>query len=126
MRPAHVAKGVDHRQDDEAEGERNASMGDGSAAHVIDDDGAGARKDEGQRADEFREQFSHLFLAGDRNFAHRRDVSDFRRGGRHGPEPRSISREGRRSRSTLSADAKDRRGKRRSRGSSPAGISYSR
>ena len=58
MRAADIAEGIDHRQHDEAEGEGDAHVGDGSAGGVVDDDGAGAGEDEGEGADGFGEQFA--------------------------------------------------------------------
>ena len=45
MSSADVAKGIDHRQDDQAEGERNPGMRDGTSAHLVDHDRAGPGKD---------------------------------------------------------------------------------
>ncbi|GEP46412.1 hypothetical protein BGE01nite_57030 [Brevifollis gellanilyticus] len=59
MRAADIPKSMDHGQDDEAEGEGDASMTDAALGGGIDDDGAGAREDEGEGAEEFREELFH-------------------------------------------------------------------
>jgi hypothetical protein len=63
MGTAHLAKGVNHRHNDEAEGQRNARVTDHAATDVIDDDGSGAREDEGEGAEEFGEQLVHELAA---------------------------------------------------------------
>ncbi len=60
MCAAHVAQRVNHRQHDEAEGQRDADVGDRAAAGFVDDDRARPGEDEGERAEEFSGQLFHL------------------------------------------------------------------
>src|SRR5262249_25650382 len=54
----HVADRVDHGQHDQAEGQGDADMGYGAAAHVVDDDGAGAGEDDSEGAQALGGQFA--------------------------------------------------------------------
>ena len=72
VRAADVAERVNHRQHDEAKSERDACMGDGSAAGIIDDDRASSGKDEGERAEEFSEKFLHAVALADAGIAYKR------------------------------------------------------
>jgi hypothetical protein len=56
VRAGNVADGVNHREDDEAEGQGDADVGDRAAADVVDDDGAGAGEDQGEGAQEFGDE----------------------------------------------------------------------
>ena len=59
MSTGHVAHGIDHRQDDQAEGEGDADVGNGAATHVVDDDGSGPGEHQGECAQHFGGKFSH-------------------------------------------------------------------
>jgi ArsR family transcriptional regulator, arsenate/arsenite/antimonite-responsive transcriptional repressor len=54
-----AAKAPAHGEDDEAEREGDADVGDATAGGIVDDDRAGAGEDEGEGADGFGEEFSH-------------------------------------------------------------------
>src|SRR5581483_7795264 len=62
MSTGNFAHGVNHRQYDQAKGESNAGMGHGSAADVVDDDGARAREDEGESPEGLRDVWPHCLL----------------------------------------------------------------
>lgn len=53
MRAGDVAEGIDHGEDNQAEGQSDADVGDCALAGLIDDDCASPGKDEGERAEEF-------------------------------------------------------------------------
>ena len=48
-----IADRVDHRQDDQSEGQGHADVRDRAARHIVDDNGPGAGKDEAERAEDF-------------------------------------------------------------------------
>src|ERR1700730_8866831 len=60
MRAGNVAEGVDHRENDEPERERDTHMGNAATAHLVDDNRARPGKDECERAEELRDEFFHL------------------------------------------------------------------
>ncbi len=59
MRPRDVSKCVDHRQNNQAECNRDPDMRNGAAANLIDHDCAGASENESKRPDYFRNVFLH-------------------------------------------------------------------
>jgi hypothetical protein len=67
MRARNVAERIDHGEHDKAEGERNARVRDSAIADRVNNDGARARKDEGERSKNFR---AKLFHASSRYAAH--------------------------------------------------------
>src|SRR3954467_11109845 len=58
MSAGNFAKGIDHREHNQPEGQGDADVRDGSAAHFIDDDGARAREYQGKGPEEFGGHFS--------------------------------------------------------------------
>ena len=61
MCAADIAERVNHRQHNEAEGERDANVRNRAAADFIDDDCARPGKHEGERAKEFSAQWPEVF-----------------------------------------------------------------
>jgi hypothetical protein len=59
MRSADISERVDHRQNHQAKGERNARMADRTGGNRVDHDRARAGKDETKSAQTFREQTFH-------------------------------------------------------------------
>ena len=60
MRPRNVSKGIDHGQDDQAEGKRNPNMGDTSARDFVNHDRAGPCENQGEGTKTFSsELFRH-------------------------------------------------------------------
>ena len=60
MRPADIAKAIDHCHHHEAEGECNAGVTDDPVGFLIHDDGSRAREDEPEGPEELRQQAPHF------------------------------------------------------------------
>ena len=57
MRPRNVSKGINHGEDDQAEGKRNPNMGDTSARDFVNHDRAGPCEDQGEGSETFSSEF---------------------------------------------------------------------
>ena len=57
MRAGNVAKGVNHGQHDQAEGQRNPHMGNASPTDLVNDDRASPRENEREGPETFRNEF---------------------------------------------------------------------
>src|SRR3954462_13287935 len=57
MSSGNFPHGVNHSHHHQAEGERNAHVRYDAAAGIVDDNGAGPRENEGERADKFGHEF---------------------------------------------------------------------
>jgi hypothetical protein len=59
VRPAHVANGVNHRQDDQAEREGHSDVSNDASSNVVDDNGPGPDEYQGERAKRFCGKLPH-------------------------------------------------------------------